>query len=329
MNVLIVTPAPPRSRLGNRITALRWQRILRGLGHRVRIAASWRGEDCDVLVALHAKKSAGSVRRFRDAHPRRAIVLALTGTDVYAPGGLDRTSRVSIARATRIVVLQREALRELDANGRRKARVVLQSVGSPRRGSQATRSTGLRARRDESFVAVAVGHLRAVKDPLLAARAARLLPASSRVRVEHYGASLDATFAARARRESERNPRWRWCGERGRRAIEAILRGADAFVQTSRAEGGSIALAEAIVHGLPILATRIPAAIGMLGRGHPGLFERGDARALASLLARCERDARFRDRLRRASARRAPLFAPAREREAWRALLGELSRAAR
>jgi putative glycosyltransferase (TIGR04348 family) len=317
-SALIVTPAPAGTRLGNRITAQRWQRILRELGLRARVARAWRGEDCDLLVALHAHKSAASVRAFRAAHPARAIVVALTGTDVYAPRGVDAISRSSIERADRVVVLQPEAMRALDPRSRRKARVIFQSA------ERANARSGLRSRASGAFEVVALGHLRAVKDPLLAALAARMLPASSRARIDHYGAGLDERLVQRARRESETNARWSWRGERSHAQILAILARANAFVQTSRAEGGSSAMSEAIVARLPILATRIPGAVGMLGRDHRGYFEVGDARGLARLLERCEHDARFRSELQRASARHARLFTKARELAAWRALLREL-----
>jgi putative glycosyltransferase (TIGR04348 family) len=315
VKIVIVTPAPARTLLGNRITALRWQRILRRLGHRVEIVRRWRAEACDLLVALHARKSAQSVRSFRARFAHVPIVVALTGTDVYAERGLDAVARSTLKRASRVVVLQREALHALDRSTRRRARVILQS---------ATRFGGRVALPRRRFSVVAIGHLRAVKDPLLAARAARLLPASSRVRIEHYGSSLDARLARRARQESKENPRWCWRGERSHARTLRILARSHVFVQTSVAEGGSIAMSEAIVSGRPILSTRIPAAIGMLGREHRGFFETGDARALAELLIRCERDARFRRALCTASDRLAPLFAPACEQDAWRSLLAEL-----
>ena len=92
----------------------------------------------------------------------------------------------------------------------------------------------------------------------------------------------------------------------------------------SRLEGGANALGEAAVLGVPILASRVPGNVGLLGARHPGLFAFGDTRALRRLLLRAESDASFRARLARASRRIAPLFRPARETAAWRALLREL-----
>lgn len=171
-----------------------------------------------------------------------------------------------------------------------------------------------------------VGHLRAVKDPLLAARAAALLPASSRVRVVHVGACLEHEFEALVRAEMARNPRYRWLGPLSRRDTLLRIARAHALALTSRSEGGASVIAEAVMAGAAVLATRIEGVVGQLGPHHPGYFAVGDARGLATLMERAEQDAGFYAQLQRAGERRRLEFEPARERERWRELLAELTR---
>lgn len=315
MRIAIATPAPPGTTRGNRRTALRYAALLRELGHSVRVVERWTRGDHDVLIALHASKSHASIAAFARRHPDRPIVLVLTGTDVY--GGLagNQAAEDSLRRAARIVTLQPEALRELAPAARAKATAILQAAEAAPRKARGRRA---------SFRVVSLGHLRAVKDPFVLADAVDLLPAGSRVAAIHAGEALDARHRREARARSRRGGRWRWTGPCRHSCAMKLLGSADAFVQTSIAEGGSIALAEAVVTGLPVLVTRIPAAVGMLGARHPGYFPVGDARALARLLERVETDAAFRARLERASRRLAPRFSREREREAWRALLARL-----
>ncbi len=77
MRIRLITPAPPRSRAGNRATAARWAAILRDLGHRVDVSVSYRGEPADLMVALHAWRSAEAIARFAKEHPDRPLVVAL------------------------------------------------------------------------------------------------------------------------------------------------------------------------------------------------------------------------------------------------------------
>src|SRR5258708_12655759 len=104
----MICPASPGSRAGNRTTALRWAAKLRALGHRVRIAGEYRGEPCDILVALHAHKSAASV-----ASASMPIVLALTGTDLYRDLPESSAAQRSRELAWRIVVLQPLAIERI------------------------------------------------------------------------------------------------------------------------------------------------------------------------------------------------------------------------
>ncbi|MFO0981072.1 MAG: glycosyltransferase [Planctomycetota bacterium] len=121
-----------------------------------------------------------------------------------------------------------------------------------------------------------------------------------------------------------RNRRYRWLGELPRGRALRLLRASHVLVLSSLLEGGANVISEALAAGTPVLASRIPGSVGLLGADYPGYFPAGDTRALAALLARAERDPRFRARLRAACRRRAPLVAPERERAAWRALLEEL-----
>src|SRR5262249_35794481 len=70
--------------------------------------------------------------------------------------------------------------------------------------------------------------------------------------------------------------------------------------------------------GTPVIASRIPGSVGLLGDDYPGYFHAGDACGLAAQLRAAETNrSGFYDerRLRRAALR--PLVDPAREREAW------------
>lgn len=317
MRVAIATPAARGSHKGNRVTALRWAGHLRALGHHVALVDAWAGEPCDLLVALHATKSHASVLRWREARPSAPLVVGMAGTDLYQDLPASPEARRSLALATRVTVLQARGLDALPPEIRPRARVIEQSAAAV----PATLAP------DGVFRACLLAHVRAVKDAFLAAAAARRLPARSRMQIAHLGAALDADAAPAARAEMAANPRYLWMGEHRRREALSILAGSRVLVITSRLEGGSNALSEAVAAGVPVLSTRIDGTVGLLGPDHPGYFAVGDAEALAGLLLRAEEDAAFLAELRRSTARARPLVEPAREREAWRRLLAELSSA--
>ena len=83
MYISLVTPAGKHTRVGNWTTVARWARILRGLGHRVRITETDERCDAAIMVAVHAWRSAPSIERFAQAHPDRPLVVCLAGTDIY------------------------------------------------------------------------------------------------------------------------------------------------------------------------------------------------------------------------------------------------------
>jgi putative glycosyltransferase (TIGR04348 family) len=299
----IVSPASARENNGNWQTASRWQRHL-ARGYRVTIGPGWQAGDAvpDLLIALHARRSAAALAAFDDAHPARPTLLVLTGTDLYRDIRDDAAARASLERAHALVVLQPRGLDELPQAVRAKTHVIYQSA--PR----------LRPARPRLPLDVAmIGHLRAEKDPQTFMDAARLVRTPG-VRLLHIGAALDPELGRRAHETQAATPAYRWLGALPHMATRRRLRRCHAMVIASRMEGGANVIIEAVTSGVPVLASHIPGNVGMLGDDYAGLFAPGDAQALAHLIERSAGDPRFADRLRRQCAARASLFSPALER---------------
>ena len=316
MKISLITPAYKQSRSGNRTTAVRWARILRDLGHRVDIALDYDDAPADAMVALHAWRSASSIARFSELHPDRPLIVALTGTDIYR--FIDSHKSVtlgSIALADRLVALHDLAGEAIPAKYRAKLHIVYQSALPLPRG---------RAPVSRHFDVCVIGHLRDEKDSMRTAYAARLLPESSKIRVSHLGRAHDQSWASKARAEMARNPRYRWRGEVPGWAVRRAFASTRLMVLSSKMEGGANVISEAVVAGVPVIASRIPGSVGLLGADYPGYYPVGDASALARVLRRAEVDAGFLASLARACKARAPLFTPKREVAAWRKLLRSL-----
>jgi putative glycosyltransferase (TIGR04348 family) len=313
VKIAIVTPAAAGSRHGNRHTAARWARMLRSYGHRVIVEQSWSGAPADVLIALHARRSHESARRFKAAHADRPLIVVLTGTDLYRDIHHDQDAKASLHIADRLVVLQEDGLRQLPSAYRRKTRVVYQSAIS----LSARQAPG------SAFDVVVSGHLREEKDPFRTAAALAHLPAQSRIRVVHLGKALSEQFAHTAKDWMSREPRYRWMGELSHGAACRRLARSRLMVISSRMEGGANVVSEALTAGVPVLASRVSGNIGMLGRAYAGYYPFADDVALARLLWRAESDAAFYRKLQRQCASRAALVRPEREARSLARLIGE------
>jgi glycosyltransferase involved in cell wall biosynthesis len=120
------------------------------------------------------------------------------------------------------------------------------------------------------------------------------------------------------------NPRYRWHGDVPQHRLRKVYGRAHLLVLPSRMEGGANVISEAVVAGLPVIASRIPGSVGLLGPDYPGYYPVEDAGALRVLLLRAESDPAWYRSLEVACAGRRHLFTPEAERAAWEALLGEL-----
>jgi putative glycosyltransferase (TIGR04348 family) len=312
--ILIVTPARPGARNGNRHTAWRWAAMLRGLGHQAAIATQWDGQACDLFIALHAARSHGSIAAFRRGCPGNPLVVTLTGTDLYRDLPASREARHSLRLADRILVLQEDALRFLDSNSRKKARIVYQSA-----------DPGVRhAPPQDRFRVAVVGHMRKEKDPFRPAMALAHLRRD--LEVVQVGDALSPEFSIRARKFMARDKRYRWIGGRTHAQAMAWIARSHLLVVSSVMEGGANVIAEAARIGTPVLASRVSGNVGMLGRRYPGYFPLHDDKALGRLIEKAMQDGSYFGSLRRALAARRRLFAPAAEKAALGRVMRELLR---
>jgi putative glycosyltransferase (TIGR04348 family) len=321
-SLCIVTPALADANNGNWQTARRWARLLSG-HYAVRLARQWPDgpsphDSTDMLLALHARRSAASVAAWAAAHPQRPLIVALTGTDLYRDIAHDAQAQRSLELARRLIVLQELGPQALPEAFREKSRVVFQSASA----RQALRKTTAHLR------AVAVGHLRAEKSPATLWAAARLLRPDEGIYIDHIGAALSPDMAEAARQTAHECPHYRWLGGLPHAAARTRIQRAHVLVHPSTMEGGAHVVMEAVLSGTPVLASDIDGNVGMLGRDYGGYFPVGDAAALVDGLRQLRADlkggaARLASLHAQCEAR-AALFAPEAERESLLGVLAEL-----
>jgi putative glycosyltransferase (TIGR04348 family) len=238
--------------------------------------------------------------------------VAITGTDAYRfIHSHPDTTLQSIHLADRLVGLHDLIGNTLPQHERHKLFVIHQSA----------QPVGQRDPYKRYFHVSVMGHLRDEKDPLRPAMAARNLPASSRVRIHHYGKAHTPDYAQRARAEMESNPRYKWHGEIAHHKIRQVYRRTHLLVLPSRMEGGANVISEAIVAGVPVIASDIEGSIGLLGDDYGGYYPVENEKALAALLLKAESDTAWYHKLERACVARQPLFTPENEIRGWRELV--------
>ena len=319
MRIGITEPTSGDTPTGNRRQATQWGSYLRELGHEVELGVAADRFNVDALIALNASKSHDSIVAFRAAHPSRPIIVVLTGTDIYpAP---DQRTIEAIRIADRIVTLQARAAQQIPSIFRDKLSVIVQAAAPP--------STPPAARSTDPFQIAVVSHLREVKDPLRAAKAARMLPPASKIRVRLAGDVLDAEYREMVAIEVAENARFEWLGPLDATATGDLIAASQLVVVSSFFEGGARVIGDSVVLDTPLLAARNDASASLLKDDYPGLYEAGNTLELAALMLRAETDSDFRDTLHDRIAPLVPRFDPQRERAALQTLIQELPTARR
>lgn len=316
MNIIIITPAKLKSLSGNRATAQRWGLFLQQLGHTVTISVQWDKTPCDLMIALHAWRSADDIALYKQAYPQHPLIVALTGTDLYRfILSHPKPTLNSISLADELVVLHDKAYRVLPEAMRHKVNIIYQSA-------QPLPFAIKRSKR--TFDICVVGHLRDEKDALRTAYAVRKLPDASRIRVLHFGKAHDDEWAKMARQEMQSNARYQWLGEVKHWQIRQAYARCHLMVLSSNMEGGANVISEAAVAGLPVIASDIEGSVGLLGEDYPGYYPVRDTQALRDLLLKAENKPDYIRRLKHHIDQRAKLFLPETEAQQWKALLEKM-----
>lgn len=290
----------------------------------MRIVKDWPDEHArgdDVMIALHARRSAKAIGAWAGQRGSSGLAVVLTGTDLYKDIRSDASAQHSLEAATHLVVLQELGIEELPQQMRAKARVIYQSMPSRKEVGKAR----------NRLVAVMVGHMRDVKSPQTLFDAARLLADRRDIEIRHIGRAEEEQWAQLARQTEAECPKYRWLGPLPHGETRRAIQRAHVLVHTSLLEGGAHVIIEAVCSGTPVIASRVAGNVGMLGRDYAGYFEHDDAAGLARLLTAC-RDGQAGDdparfglaRLRAQCAHRAPLFAPETEKRAVLQLVHDL-----
>ena len=331
MLIAIASPTRPGTTSGNDVTAARWTSRLHELGHDATLVqidesrpdigelVSAPLAQADILVVIHARRCASAAVWWREKRGHAPLIVALAGTDLYVDMPADESTMATVVAADHLIVLQSKASLRLDAlvpGTSERTTVIHQSVGYP---------LPARAPLIGEFRVVILAHLREVKDPLMCARAARLLPETSRIAVHHGGAAHDESWERDALTEMSTNRRYHWHRELAPTAALELMATANVVACTSVHEGGANVVTEAIAMGVPIVGTRIDGNVGLVGDDYPALVPVGDATAMADLLTMLETTQGAMADIGQRIERLKPITEVAAEREAWGRVLAAVT----
>ena len=314
--VNICSGYPLESPKGNSVTAKRLQELLNQSGYDATAMHSATPPAADHLIALHAIKTADTIRYFHQRYPQSKIHVILTGTDLYR----DIHQRQALAEhiftiADSLVLAHEAAFDTLPKKWHHKATVIHPSISL-------IPPTEISSPALPLFTTI--GHLRPVKNSHLMAKALTLIP-DLPLAAYSIGDSLTEEEAAEARFHQQNDQRYRWIPGQNRADALGWINASIATLNTSHIEGGSNAIIEAMHLECPVLASNVEGNRGLLGKDYAGLFEPNNAQALADLITRCLNDTTFLPQLRQQISERRPQFTPQVEQSSWHKLLTKVA----
>ncbi len=312
MQICLITPTKANSASGNRTTAIRWRNILQSLGHKVHVSNFYSNQSVDLMIALHAWRSAKSIQQFAEKHPSKPLIVALTGTDAYRfIHSHPQVTIKSLELATKLVGLHALIHNTVPVEFKHKVHVIYQS----------TELRTTRPKTKQGFKLCVAGHLRDEKDSLRPAYAVRALPSNSQIKVQHFGAAHSKEWSIKAAQESIRNKRYQWHGEITPSQLNIQFKTSKLLVLPSIMEGGANIISEAIMADLPVIASNIEGSVGLLGEDYAGYYQVENTSDLRKILLRSEKDSKFYQSLLYQCRQKKKLFTPKQEKHSWKKLL--------
>ncbi|MBK1856282.1 glycosyltransferase [Verrucomicrobiaceae bacterium 5K15] len=314
--VLLHSPYPRQRSQGNAVTAKRMTELLRDGG--LDVAIHERGDapiSAGCLIALNARKSAGEIFAFHQRQPKSPIVTLLTGTDVNHPEMEDAESdtRKALAVSTAIVSLHEGFSHRIPEDLTAKTQVIYPSVRLP---------DTMEHRPKGQLEVIIAGNFRAEKNPALMMEAVRGLQSSP---MQFHAFGQGGEYQSALEQTAAECPNFHFHGVQDHDVVIEKMKTAHVLLNTSTEEGGANAICEAVVIGLPVIASKIAGNIGMLGSDYDGLFPLEDPAVLIEILARTANDSDFYQHLKQQISTRAPLFSYHQEKQAWCELVRRLT----
>jgi glycosyltransferase involved in cell wall biosynthesis len=280
MNILLLLPPGQPASGGNITYSHRLKRGLAPRGIQIQIvngdlATEEDFNRADLIHVYNAYRTGCRmlpvIQRFR-----KPMVLTITGTDVneyfHQPETHEQMLSV-LLYASRIIVLTDSARQELISalpEAADKAHVIHLGVDIPQGVLKSRSDYGFS---DEDFIFLLPAGIRPVKDPLAACEPlGRLHGRHPHIRFALAGPRMDENLFRVLDETIQKNDWIRYLGEIPLEEMPALMKLSDVVMNTSKSEGLSHALLEAMFLGKPVLASRVPGNVDLIQDGVNGLL---------------------------------------------------------